>query len=183
MGKISFETKLYKINSFTILRLSEEASAMLPSRGMTMVEGIINGVSFKTVLEPDGRYGPGLKPSHWFEITGSLQKDAQVKVGDTVNVELSPTKDWVNPEVPPDMKKALVSDISIHRLWNDITPMARWDWVRWVRAVKTPETRSKHIDVMISKLSRGMRRPCCFNRNMCSDPRVCKNWVLLDPQL
>ena len=56
---ISFETELYKINSWTILRLPEDASAKLPSRGMTMVSGTMNGVPFKTMLEPDGRYAPG----------------------------------------------------------------------------------------------------------------------------
>ena len=53
MSAIRFETKLVKINSWTILRLPESASAELPSRGMTMVSGTINGVPFKTLLEPD----------------------------------------------------------------------------------------------------------------------------------
>ncbi len=181
MSAISFETKLFTINSRIILHLPQEASAQLPSRGMVMVAGTLNNVSFKTLLEPDGMYGPGKKPSHWFNPDNKLLKEAGAKIGDTVKVSLEPTKEWVNPEVPPDMKKALVKDIKIHRLWNDITPMARWDWVRWVRAVKTPETRKKHVDVMISKLSKGMRRPCCFNRNMCSVPEVSKNWSLLSP--
>lgn len=49
---ISFEIKLIKIKDWTILHLLLEASVDLPSRGMTMVEGKINGVSFKTLLEP-----------------------------------------------------------------------------------------------------------------------------------
>ena len=177
---ISFESKLFTINSWTILHLPPEASAKLPSRGMTMVKGTLNGIEFSTLLEPDGKYGPGLSPSHWFVPDKKLLAKAGVKAGDTVQVMLAPTKDWINPEVPQDMKKAIVADKKIHMLWNDITPMARWDWVRWVRAVKTEETRKKHIDVMMSKLGRGMRRPCCFNRNMCSEPAVSKNWRLLD---
>ncbi len=148
-----------------------------------MVAGTINNVPFKTLLEPDGKYGPGLRPSHWFYPDRKLLKDAGVKVGDTIKVSIVPTKEWVNPEVPQDMKKALVANKKIHELWNDITPMARWDWVRWVRAVKTKETREKHIEVMISKLSKGMRRPCCFNRNMCSVPEVSHNWVLRLPSI
>ncbi len=177
---VSFETELFTINFWTILHLPPEASEKLPSRGMTMVKGTLNGVEFKSLLEPDGKYGPGLKPSHWFVPDKKLLAKAGVKAGDLVQVELEPTKEWINPEVPLDMKKALVSKKEIHKLWNDITPMARWDWVRWVRAVKTQETRNKHIDVMMSKLGRGMRRPCCFNRNMCSEPEVSKNWRLLD---
>ena len=181
MSLIHFSAILFEINSRVILHLPQEASIKLPSRGMIMVTGTLNGVSFKTLLEPDGVYGTGKKPSHWFSPDKSLLKEANAKVGDSVQVSLEPTKEWVNPEVPPDMKKALVADKKIHMLWDDITPMARWDWVRWVRAVKTEETRKKHVEVMISKLSKGMRRPCCFNRNMCSDPTVSKNWALLIP--
>src|SRR5437667_415937 len=35
--------------------------------------------------------------------------------------------------------------------------MARWDWIRWIRAVKSPETRQKHIEVALDKL-----RACFF---------------------
>ncbi len=176
MPKISFTSQLLKINSSIIVHLPKEASIQLPARSMVMIEGTMNGQPIKTVLEPDGR------GSHWFMVDKTLQKEAGVKEGDEVKIEIAPSKEWINPEVPQDMKKALVSNKEIHRLWNDITPMARWDWVRWVRAVKTEETRKKHVDVMISKLSHGMRRPCCFNRNLCSDPSVSHNWVLLASQ-
>ena len=175
IATIHFSTKLFKINSWTILLLPENESKKLPARSMVMVEGTLNGHAFKDVLEPDGR------GSHWFRVESSLQKEAHIKAGDTVQIEISPSKNWINPEMPPDMKKALVGNETIYELWNDITPMARWDWVRWVRAVKSEETRKKHVDVMISKLSHGMRRPCCFNRNLCSEPAVSRNWVLMDP--
>ncbi|HSW97736.1 MAG TPA: YdeI/OmpD-associated family protein [Candidatus Saccharimonadales bacterium] len=181
-GKINFETKLFTINSWTILRLPEEASAQLPSRGMVMVSGTINGVPFKTLLEPDGRYGPGKKPTHWFKPEKKLLGDAHAEAGDTVQVSIEPTKDWVEPEVPEDVQKALQSSPKAHALWMEITPLARWDWIRWIRAVKTPETRQKHIEVALDKLNKGMRRPCCFNRNLCSDPTGFYNWVLLEPK-
>lgn len=176
---IKFETKLFNINSWTILRLPEDASAKLPSRGMTMVQGTINDIPFKTLLEPDGKYGPGLKPSHWFRPDEKLLKAAKVGTGDMVKVSLEPTKEWIEPEVPRDVQKALSSSPKAKGLWEDITPLARWDWIRWIRAVKTPETRQKHIEVMLDKLNKGMRRPCCFNRSLCSEPYVSKNWVLL----
>lgn len=181
MSSIHFETKLFTINSWTILRLPEDASAKLPSRGMTMVSGTLNGVPFKTLLEPDGRYGPGKKPSHWFCPDKKLLDDAHVKTGDIVKVTLEATKDWIEPEVPVDLKKALETSPKAEALWNDITPLAHWDWIRWIRAVKTQETRDKHIEVALDKLNKGMRRPCCFNRNMCSEPHVSKNWTLLVP--
>lgn len=181
MSAIHFSTKLYRINSWTILHLPQMASAKLPSRGMIMVKGTLNDIPFKTLLEPDGVYATDKKPSHWFSPSKKLLNEANAKVGDTVVVELEPTKEWIEPEVPQDMKKALSTSSKAEGLWNDITPMARWDWIRWVRAVKTEETRKKHLKVMLDKLNRGMRRPCCFNRNMCSEPAVSHNWRLLEP--
>jgi hypothetical protein len=181
MSTIKFETKLFIINSQIILRLPEDASAKLPTRGMTMVKGELNGVPFKTLLEPDGRYGQGKKPSHWFSPDKELLNDAHASAGDTVKVSLEHTKEWIEPEVPDDLRKALKTSPKAQSLWNDITPLARWDWIRWIRAVKTEETRQKHIDVAMDKLNKGMRRPCCFNRNLCSDPAVSHNWQLLEP--
>ena len=181
MSSIQFSTKLININSWTILHLPTEASAKLPTRGMTMVKGTLNGVPFKTLLEPDGSYGPGKKPSHWFRPDNSLLDAAKVKSGDRVEVSLEHTKDWIEPEVPSDVQKALATSAKAQALWNDITPLARWDWIRWIRAVKTEDTRQKHLDVMLDKLNKGMRRPCCFNRNLCSEPLVSKNWALINP--
>lgn len=179
MSKIQFRTKLYQINSWNILHLPHEASAKLPSRGMTMVKGFINGVPFKALLEPDGAYGPGKSPSHWFSPEAKLLAEAGIKAGDTLDVSLESTKEWVEPEVPDDLKKALATSPKAQALWEDITPLAHWDWVRWIRAVKTEETRKKHIEVALDKLNKGMRRPCCFNRNLCSEPAVSKNWALM----
>jgi hypothetical protein len=181
MSTISFETTLFKIGSWTILRLPEDASAKLPSRGMLMVSGTINKVPFKALLEPDGKYGPGIAPSHWFRPDTKLLADAGAVAGDTVTVSLEPTKEWIEPEVPEDLQIALKTSPKAAALWHEITPPARWDWIRWIRAVKTPETRQKHIEVAIDKLNKGMRRPCCFNRNLCSEPYVSRNWVLVDP--
>ena len=181
MPTIHFETKLFKIGLWTILHLPPDASEQLPSRGMTMVSGTMNGTPFKTLLEPDGMYGPGKKPSHWFRPHKKLLDDARATAGDTVQVSLEPAKEWIEPEVPVDLKKALATSSKAEALWKDITPIARWDWIRWIRAVKTPETRQKHIEVALSKLNKGMRRPCCFNRSLCSEPSVSHNWVLIDP--
>lgn len=180
MSDIHFKSTLKNINGWTIIHLPEEASAKLPSRGMTMVKGTLNGVEFLTMLEPDGRYMSDHKPSHWFRPDKKLLADAKASVGDTVDVTLEPTKEWVEPEVPNDVQKVLTSSKKAKELWDDITPLARWDWIRWIRAVKTDETRQKHLEVMLDKLNKGMRRPCCFNRALCSEPHVSKNWRLID---
>lgn len=180
MSAITFDTKLVDINSWTILRLPADVSAQLSTRSMTMVAGTLNGVPFKALLEPDGKYGAGLKPSHWFRPDKKLLDKAGVKSGDTVHVSLESTKEWIEPDVPEDFAKALKTSPKAAAIWESITPSARWDWIRWIRAVKTEETRAKHIVVALDKMNKGMRRPCCFNRNLCSEPHVSHNWVLMD---
>jgi hypothetical protein len=175
MPTIRFEAKPFKISSWTILELPKSASVKLPSRGLTMVKGTINGFNFQTALEPDG------KGSHWFEVDSSLRKAIKASAGDTVTLAIEPTKDWIEPKVPEDIAKALTADPPAHALWTKITPMARWEWIRWIRATNRAETRAHHIDVARSKLRSGMRRPCCFNSSMCTEPAVSKNGVLLGP--
>jgi len=64
--------------------------------------------------------------------------------------------------VPQDLATALAAaPQKIQDLWNETTPMARWEWVRWVNATKNPETRRRRVDVSISKMKSGKRRPCC----------------------
>ena len=164
---IRFNAKLIKIGSWTILQLPKSASAKLPSRGMTMVKGTVNGLPFQSVLEPDGR------GSHWFRVDKTLGQ-----AGDTVKLAIEPSNEWTRPEVPADFRKALSGAPKAHSLWMEITPNAQWDWIRWIRAVKLKETRQKHIEVALSKLNKGIRRPCCFNRNLCSEPYVSNNWLL-----
>ena len=60
-----------------------------------------------------------------------------------------------------------------------ITPMARWEWVRWVNATKNPDTRKRRVEVSISKMSHGKRRPCCFDLASCTDPELSKNGKLV----
>jgi hypothetical protein len=175
MSTIYFETVLLKIGDWTLLRLPEIASAQLPSRGMALVEGTINGVHTKIVLEPDGKGG------HWFRVDSGLREAAGIDAGDTVTIAVEPSKAWPEPEGPADLNEALASDPQANDLWVQITPMARWDWLRWIRATNNPETRSRRIEVALSKLTAGERRPCCFNRNQCTEPEVSKNGVLIEP--
>ncbi len=175
MATIRFETTPLKIGDWTILRLPKSASAKLPSRGMTLVEGTINGVRSKIVLEPDG------KGSHWFRVGSGLREAASLDTGDTVTMVVEPSKEWPEPEAPEDLNEALAADPQANALWTNITPMARWDWLRWIRATNSQETRSRRIEVALSKLKAGERRPCCFNRNLCTEPEVSKNGVLIEP--
>jgi uncharacterized protein YdeI (YjbR/CyaY-like superfamily) len=64
--------------------------------------------------------------------------------------------------VPADLREALVSDPAAWAEWEDITPLARNEWICWVISVKKPETRRQHVERVCSELKEGMRRPCCW---------------------
>jgi hypothetical protein len=167
---IRCEATLSAISRWTIVRLPANASAKLPSRGQVAVLGTINDVEFETVLEPDGSRG------HWMRVDRTLQRAAGVKPGDVATLALEPTKTWPEPAVPSDLKAALAdAPDEIQDLWQAITPMARWEWVRWVNATRNPETRERRVEVTISKMSNGKRRPCCFDLSACTDADLSKN--------
>ena len=172
---IRFEAHVRRIGSSTILTLPDEASAKLPSRGQVAVEGVVNDRPFRAVLEPDGRRG------HWLKVDGALRRSLAVDDDEIVALELAPSSEWPEPVVPDDFRDALARTPGVTELWRDITPMARWEWVRWINATRNPETRSRRIEVGISKLRSGKRRPCCFDLAACTDPELAKNGRLVDP--
>jgi hypothetical protein len=173
---IHFVATLSTIDTSTILRLPEDASTHLPSRGQVAVHGTINGVEFQTVLEPDGTSG------HWMRVDADLLLAAGMSAGDTATLDIVVTKEWPEPTVPRDLTTALaVAPQKIQDLWSEITPMARWEWVRWVNATKNPGTRQRRVDVSISKMESGKRRPCCFDLSACTDPELSRSGKLLEP--
>lgn len=170
---IEFSATLDTIDAATIMRLPEQASRLLPSRGQVAVRGSMNGHEFGTVLEPDGAKG------HWMKVDPALRQAAHVGAGDTVSVTVEATPDWPEPDVPPDLAAALAgAPGKIRDIWDDITPMARWEWVRWVNATARPATRQRRVEVTISKMDNGKRRPCCFDLSACTDPTLATNGKL-----
>jgi hypothetical protein len=167
-ARAKFEATLFqpdateKVASGVLLTLPKDVSANLPTRGMTLVEGTINGAPFRAVLEPDGR------GSHWFKVGEALRAAANADVGDTATLAIASTTDWPEPAVPQDLRQALAASPEAAVLWRDITPLARWDWIRWIGATRNPQTRQRRVDVAIDKLRAGKRRPCCFDRNRCT---------------
>ena len=49
-------------------------------------------------------------------------------------------------DLPADLKKAIIADPAALAAWEDITPLARNEWICWVESAKKPETRSHRID-------------------------------------
>jgi len=175
VSTIRFDAMPCTIDKSTILRLPKKASRKLPSRGQVAVQGTINGRRFQTVLEPDGNFG------HWMKIDRKLQKAAALSADDAATIAIESVNDWPEPNVPQDLKRALAAaPQKIQDLWKAITPMARWEWVRWVNATQDPDTRKRRVEVSISKMQSGKRRPCCFNLAACTDPNLSRNGRLID---
>lgn len=170
---IEFSTQLEVINDRPILRLPADASAKLPSRGQVAAHGQLDEVDFTTVIEPDGMRG------HWINVTDELSAQLDADHAGTVDVSLTPTKEWPETSIPDDFGAALSDAPELTEVWAGLTPMARWEWVRWIQATKNADTRARRVEVAISKLESGKRRPCCFDLASCTDPELAKSGKLL----
>lgn len=65
-------------------------------------------------------------------------------------------------KIPTDLREALIADSKALAAWEDLTPLARNEWICWTVSVKREETRKQHIKRMLTELKEGMRRPCCW---------------------
>ncbi len=170
---IFFEAALSEIKSKLIVKIPLSSSEQLPSRGMVMIQGTMNDVSFQAPLEPDG------KGSHWFEVSDVLLKEAGLVIGQTASFCIDPINEWIEPEIPEDIMDGILKEGLINS-WNSLTTKARWEWLRWIRSTNNPATRQKRIEVACSKLHKGDRRPCCFDATRCTVPEVSKTGILID---
>lgn len=64
--------------------------------------------------------------------------------------------------VPVDLQKILISKPKVLAVWEDISSIARNEWVCWIISAKKPETRDRRIKIMCENLLLGKRRPCCW---------------------
>ena len=164
-SKIRFKAKLLlptateQDDSWTFLILPKGASAKLPSRSMTTVEGTINSFPFRATLEPDGQ------KSHWLKVDRKMSEGAGADAGDTVTLEIAQAGEESEPTVPADLRKALATAPKARALWEEITIIARRDWIHWITSAKRPETRARRIGNACEMLTAGKRRVCCFDRS------------------
>lgn len=162
--KIQFKAKLLrpaapKGASWVFLVLPRNASAKLPTRSRTTVEGTINGCRFRATLEPDGQ------KSHWLKVNKKLREAAGLQAGDLARLEVTSAGKEPEPRVPADLRKALAAAPKARAVWRDITPVARRDWIHWIVSAKRSQTRSRRIENACEMLAAGKRRVCCFDRS------------------
>lgn len=139
--------------------LPASSSARLPTRSMVTVAGSFAGQPFQATLAPDGAGG------HWWKVEQALLDAAGVAAGDIVTLEFTPVVEEPEPAVPADLKQALAAHAAARATWDDITPLARRDWIHWITSGKKAETRTKRLAVACDKLATGQRRACCFDRS------------------
>jgi uncharacterized protein YdeI (YjbR/CyaY-like superfamily) len=65
-------------------------------------------------------------------------------------------------ELPPDLRDTLVANPAALEAWNDITPLARNEFICWVEDAKKEITRERRIRRTSEELEDGQRRPCCW---------------------
>ena len=65
-------------------------------------------------------------------------------------------------KLPADLKFALSKDTEALSIWENITPLARNEWICWTIFPKKQTTRNEHVSRVVSELKEGMRRPCCW---------------------
>lgn len=65
-------------------------------------------------------------------------------------------------KLPKDLEAKLLSYKNIPDTWNNLTPLARNEWICWVTSAVKPETREKRTRRTIEELMKGKRRPCCW---------------------
>jgi hypothetical protein len=145
-----------------------------PARAQTTVEGTLNGAPFLETLSPDGQ------GSHWLKVSRTLRTAAGATAGETVTLEMRPSKVVPEPNVPVDLRKALTASPDAKSVWQDITPKARADWILWITTAKQAETRTRRIANAMDMLATGKRRVCCFDRSGIyggnfSAPEACAN--------
>lgn len=163
-GKVSFKAKLLqpavpKGANWAFVVLPAQASAKLPTRSMVTVDGTLDNHPFQSTLEPDGQ------GNHWLKLDKPLIDVAGVVAGDTVVLVMVPVEVEPEPRVPPDLRNALAAHPAARATWDDITPLARRDWIHWITSGKKAQTRERPIATSCDMLASGKRRACCFDRS------------------
>lgn len=150
MSTILFETTLSDADD-------EQAFLTLPKgtsgiRSSSTVEGTVNGFPFRTRLEAHRR----------IPLSTGMCGGAGIEPGDACRVEITRVDDEAETRLPAELEKALADASEARQTWDDITPLARRDWILWITTAKKPETRLIRVEKTCSKLASGMRRVCCF---------------------
>jgi uncharacterized protein YdeI (YjbR/CyaY-like superfamily) len=74
----------------------------------------------------------------------------------------SPIPGGVVHDLPADLRQTLIANATALEAWQDITPLARNEFICWVEDAKQEKTRERRIRRTREGLEEGRRRPCCW---------------------
>ena len=64
--------------------------------------------------------------------------------------------------MPDDLQAELIAGSDATALWQDITTLARNEFICWVEDAKQAQTRQRRIERTVEELLEGKKRPCCW---------------------
>ena len=95
-------------------------------------------------------------------------------------------KEEPEARVPADLRKIFAAAPKAKAQWNDLTPLARRDFIMWIDSARQAETRKRRIESIPSRLASGKRRPCCFaivplnlHQALAATPKAKSEWSKL----
>ena len=95
-------------------------------------------------------------------------------------------KEEPEARVPADLRKVFAVAPKAKAQWNDLTPLARRDFIMWIDSARQAETRKRRIESIPSRLASGKRRPCCFaivplnlHQALAATPKAKSEWSKL----
>jgi uncharacterized protein YdeI (YjbR/CyaY-like superfamily) len=65
-------------------------------------------------------------------------------------------------EMPGELQAILIRDPALATKWNDLTDLARNEWICWMTSPKRQETRDAHLVRLREDVLSGKKRPCCW---------------------
>lgn len=122
------------------------ASEVFASRRYVPVEGVLEGILFRSTLVPKGN-------GHYrLYLNGEMRKAARVGEGDTVKLEL-----WLDTQsrelpMPSDLRIALRGKPGGESVFSNLSAFKRREILRWLLAAKRPETRAKRIHLILTRI-------------------------------
>jgi len=65
-------------------------------------------------------------------------------------------------QVSADLAKELETSTKLTRLWEELTPIGRNEFLCWIENAKQDTTRQRRIERTKEELQEGAKRPCCW---------------------
>jgi Bacteriocin-protection, YdeI or OmpD-Associated len=113
-------------------------------------------------IKHDGFRIMAQRDTNGVRLSGLQTRTKQNPPSGASNRMIKPISGGMAHDLPADLRKVLTSDPKALAEWEDLTPLARNEWICWAISVKKPETRREHVERVCAQLKEGVRRPCCW---------------------